>query len=55
MEDLLTTVAAGGAITISPDLLHDCGLAKGDEVTLEVIDGGIRIARRDARDHGPHD
>lgn len=55
MENLLTTVDADGVITIPPDLLRDCGLAEGDEVTLEMIDGGIRIARRDARDHGPHD
>jgi antitoxin component of MazEF toxin-antitoxin module len=55
VENLLTTVAADGAITIPPDLLRACGLAEGNEVTLEMIDGGIRIARRDPRDDGPHD
>lgn len=55
MEHLLTTVDADGTITIPPDLLRDHGLAEGDEVTLELIDGGIRIDRRDPRDGGPHD
>ena len=55
MENLQTMVDADGAITIPSDLLRDCGLAEGAEVTLEMIDGGIRIARRDPRDDGPHD
>lgn len=55
METFLTTVDADGAITIPPDPLRDCRLSEGDEVTLELIDGGIRIARRDPRDDRPHD
>ena len=38
VENLLTMVDADGAITIPSDLLRDCGLAEGAEVTLEMIE-----------------
>lgn len=55
MEGFLTTVDADGAITIPPDLLRDCDIVEGDEVTLERFEHGIRICRRDRPDVGSHD
>jgi bifunctional DNA-binding transcriptional regulator/antitoxin component of YhaV-PrlF toxin-antitoxin module len=49
VENLLTSVDADGAITIPPDLLREYGLA-GGELTLELVDGKIRMGRRDPSD-----
>ncbi|MEG8041174.1 hypothetical protein QP166_18215 [Sphingomonas sp. LR60] len=43
MENLLTSVDADGAITVLPDPLRDGGLAEGDELTLELVDGKSRL------------